>query len=70
MRPQINFTMTQSDKNFKKMEREAPIAAAEIKQAERTLETKYDADLERTAKENCTHLSTRASQTSETLTQE
>ena len=52
------------------MEQEAPIAAAEIKQAERTLETKYEADLERTDKANCTHLSTRASQTSETLTQE
>ena len=52
------------------MEQEAPIAAAEIKQAERTLETKYDADLERTIKKKCTHLSIRVSQTTETLTQE
>ena len=70
MRPQSNFTMKQSNKTFKKMEQEAPIAAAEIKQAERTLETKYDAVLERTVKKNCTHLSIRASQTTETFTQE
>lgn len=51
--------MKQSNKTSLKMEQEAPITAAGIKQAERNLETKCDADLERAAKDNCTYLSTK-----------
>ena len=59
MRPQLNFSIKRINKTFKnEMERDPPVAAAERKRAERILDAKYEkADLERTVKENCAHLS-------------
>ena len=59
MRPHLNFSMKRINKTFKnEMERDPPVAAAERKRAERILDAKYEkADLERTVKENCAHLS-------------